>query len=42
MGKTQEVNGVVALTPVLLDSDREGHQPLHQTTTQTNSTLETQ
>jgi hypothetical protein len=42
MGKTQEVDGAVASTPRLLDNDREGHQPLHRTTTQTHSKLERQ
>jgi hypothetical protein len=42
MGKTQEVDGTVAPTPILLDDYREGHQPLHRTTTQTHSKLERQ
>jgi hypothetical protein len=42
MGKNQEVDGAVASTPVVLDDDREGHKPLHQTTTQTHSKLERQ
>jgi hypothetical protein len=42
MGKTQEVDGAVAPTPRLLDDDREGHQPLHRTLTQTHSELERQ
>jgi hypothetical protein len=42
MGKTQEVNGVVAPTPRLLEDDREGHQPLHRALTQTYSKLERQ
>jgi hypothetical protein len=31
MGKTQEVNGVVAPASRLLDDNREGHQPLQIT-----------
>jgi hypothetical protein len=42
MGKTQEVNGVVASTPRFLDDNREGHQPILGTTTQTDNTLERQ
>jgi hypothetical protein len=42
MGKTQEVDGAVASTSRLLDDDREGHQPLHRTTTQTHGKLERQ
>jgi hypothetical protein len=40
MGKTQEVNGAVAFTPILLDDDREGHQPLDRTLKQMHSKLE--
>jgi hypothetical protein len=39
-GKTQKVDGVMAYTPILLDDDREGHQPLQGTTTKTHNTLE--
>jgi hypothetical protein len=42
MGKTQKVDGSVASTPRLLDNDREGHQPLHRTTTQTHNMLKIQ
>jgi hypothetical protein len=40
MRKAQEVNGAVAPTPRIMDDDREGHQPLHRTITQTYSKLE--
>jgi hypothetical protein len=42
MGETQEVDGAVAPTSIILDDDREGHQPLHRTLTQTHSKLERQ
>jgi hypothetical protein len=40
MGKTQEVNGAVAPASRLLDENREGHQPLQRTPTQTNIKLD--
>jgi hypothetical protein len=42
MVKTQEVNGAVSPTPILMDDYREGHQLLHRVPTQTDSNLERQ
>jgi hypothetical protein len=38
----KKVDGAVASTPILLEDDREGHQPLHITTTQRHNTFERQ
>jgi hypothetical protein len=42
MGKTQEVNGAVALASRLLDDNREGHQLLQRTSKQAHSKLDQQ
>jgi hypothetical protein len=42
MGKTQKFDGSVASTPILLDNNIEGNQPLQGTTTQKHNTLKRQ